>query len=281
MSNIISKFELNRYLDFYYTFSFKVIPLNISLDKNGDKILRFPFPTWKRDFTKGQIYSLIDKKTFNGLAIKTGEISNLWVLDIDHDNGISGLDNLKSNKIILPVDTPCAKTQSVGYHYYFKFPEQFRDYSTGSDKPNLIDWRGKGGLIIAPPSQITKSCFYEWINPLTISNFKLPPSELIQWILNHRRNLNPDNNMMLLSVKENKNILDLTEGQKNRFYEALKDCFYAPKGTRSGKDYSFCRWCRKMDLSPDNVWPIVKDVGKFKERGQKYFMLTWKKAGSK
>jgi hypothetical protein len=53
----------------------------------------------------------------------------------------------------------------------------------------------------------------------------------------------------------------------------------APVGERSDKDFALCKESIKRGWTPEEVWELVKDVGKFAERGWHYFYNdTWEAA---
>ncbi len=115
-----------------------------------------------------------DAKTINAwwnaypnanVAIATGEVSRVFVIDVDVANGKSGEASLKTLETevgSLPKDA-IVKTGSGGLHFYLKMQNQ-KIKSSASKIAEHIDVRANGGYVIAPPS-IHKSGFhYEWMN---------------------------------------------------------------------------------------------------------------------
>jgi hypothetical protein len=110
------------------------------------------------------------------LALATGR--RFDVLDLDGEEGPEALRAVLS---IAPAEHPgpVARTGGEGWHLLFA--------STGlGNRVKLLpgmDWRGRGGLIVAPPSQHASGHRYTWVRPLTAA---LPevPAEL-------RRQLDP------------------------------------------------------------------------------------------
>lgn len=86
------------------------------------------------------------------IAIPTGEVSGLVVLDIDvkHDNGFESVERLG---LVIPDDAPRVTTPSGGEHYYFKLPQGISVRNSAGRIGPGIDVRGEGGFIIAPPSK--------------------------------------------------------------------------------------------------------------------------------
>jgi len=91
------------------------------------------------------------------VAILTGEISGLVVLDIDLGqgrdyDGYTSLSRLQELYGILTTTLMC-QSGGGGYHFYYRFPAGKRVRNkTGLAGLAGIDVRGEGGYIIAPPS---------------------------------------------------------------------------------------------------------------------------------
>lgn len=106
------------------------------------------------------------KQMFKGLqnpnvAIATGKMSGIFVVDIDVKNGARGDDSLRELEREhgeLP-HTVEALTWSGGRHIFFKYPGKGIGCKTGI-RPG-IDIRGDGGYVIAPPS-IIEGKTYAW-----------------------------------------------------------------------------------------------------------------------
>lgn len=95
------------------------------------------------------------------IAVATGKVSGIFVLDIDVKNGAGGAESLMELEREfgeLP-HTAEALTWSGGRHIFFRYPEKGVGCKTGV-RPG-IDVRGDGGYVIAPPSVIEGKS-YEW-----------------------------------------------------------------------------------------------------------------------
>ena len=93
------------------------------------------------------------------IGIVTGSISGITVMDIDPKNGGTvppgaGL-------------TLVARTQSGGWHYYYKFEPTLR---TGAGIIRGVDIRNNGGYVVAPPSKGEKGD-YSWSVKEDIADF--------------------------------------------------------------------------------------------------------------
>jgi len=91
------------------------------------------------------------------------------VLDLDGDQGVEALCALLS---ITPLGHPgpVARTGGGGWHLLYA--------STGlGNRVGLLpgmDWRGRGGLIVAPPSRHASGHRYTWVRPLTATLPEVP-----------------------------------------------------------------------------------------------------------
>ena len=104
------------------------------------------------------------------MGIITGKTSKLAVLDIDDLQQFEQW--LEDNGYTLP-DTPTVKTPNRGFHYYFRIPEGVEVRSKVIVK-GVLELKGQGTLVAAPPSSITKTVIdngikekyslpYEWL----------------------------------------------------------------------------------------------------------------------
>jgi putative DNA primase/helicase len=151
-------------------FGFSVIP--VGRDKK-------PLIDWKEFQTRYPSPEELEKWFSDGknnIAIVTGPISGIAVLDID---GEEGEESIKQNKLYLP-PASCVKT-GKGYHYYFKYQNGVRNFTR---RYPGIDLRGEGGYVLAPPSVHPSGAIYEWIIPLEED---LP--ELPDWVLNEKEKI--------------------------------------------------------------------------------------------
>jgi hypothetical protein len=106
------------------------------------------------------LHDWFSRKPEYNVAIVTGALSGLVVLDIDpRHGGKDSLKNLESEHGMLP-PTMESITGGGGRHVYFSHP--------GGDIPNRaniepgLDLRGDGGCIVAPPSVHPSGKPYRW-----------------------------------------------------------------------------------------------------------------------
>jgi putative DNA primase/helicase len=147
------------------------------------------------------------------IAIATGAISKIFVLDIDikKENGNESLKQLEDKYGPLP-ETPEVLTCSGGRHLYFNYVKGI-GCKTGVFPG--IDIRGDGGYVIAPQSIINGKT-YEWEITRDIdTGFSDPPAWLVN-LINNKPQLVPDkidNNrndkLMRIGSQLSRNGLDL------------------------------------------------------------------------
>jgi hypothetical protein len=101
------------------------------------------------------------------IGLVTGELVD--VLDIDGPAGRAALRRFAADHDFR-LDGPLAQTGS-GWHYYVA--------PTGSgNRAGLleqVDWRGRGGYVVAPPSRHATGRHYRWLRPPTATLPRVPP----------------------------------------------------------------------------------------------------------
>lgn len=147
----------------YASMGFSVIPVG----KDKKPITKWE-PYQKQKADKEQINEWWTKHPEAGVAIVTGAISGLSVVDIDTAEGEALL-----KEKIGEVKCPTALTPGGGKHLYFQ------DFGA-SNKTGFIpgvDFRGEGGYIIAPPSPGPNGSdkMYAWVKGCRITEVLPPP----------------------------------------------------------------------------------------------------------
>jgi hypothetical protein len=96
------------------------------------------------------------------IGIPTGQISGIWVLDIDHNDhgGAGSLHVLEAEHGRLP-GTRTVLTPRGGRHLWFRYTEPIPT-TAGKIAPH-VDTRGDGGYVVAPPSIGVNGRAYEWV----------------------------------------------------------------------------------------------------------------------
>lgn len=128
------------------------------------------------------------------ICCPTGVNMDCFVVDLDPPNGMKAFKALRVEAGADHVDTYTVKTQSGGYHLYYKLPPD-RDIRNSASKIGAnIDIRGEGGYIILPPSE-GKNGRYELHSDVAPI---LPPGWLIEQIF--RQKVRPSINKIQSSL---------------------------------------------------------------------------------
>lgn len=157
--------ELNTTYDYakYYqdTWRFNFIPLwKFERDNNGEKKVGYP-KAWQK--YQSEVYPLEQfPTTSKGIAIVTGKISGVTVIDFDRESAYQ--------QFVEKYGKPSYIVKSFrGYHCYFQYTTLLE---TAADKATGIDIRNDSGLIFAPPTPS-----YEFIST---GELQLVPDEFIK-----------------------------------------------------------------------------------------------------
>ena len=114
------------------------------------------------------------------VAIVTGSISDLNVVDIDSSNGKKEIERFLPDNLQLPMATT---PRGEGWHCYFSYQDGL------SNSVKLLDGcdiRTDGGYIIAPPSVGQNRKSYQWLQGLSI--LRLPPPAMPASLYNALKN---------------------------------------------------------------------------------------------
>lgn len=147
---------MNNYLNHalhYYDLGFSVIPI---IPGQKKPMLKWePYQTQRAD--RSQIESWWQQWPSANVGIVTGEVSDLFVVDIDTDEGQSNLLEYGFESIV----NPTVKTPRGGQHIYFKYPKG-HDITIGAGVIKGTDFRGNRGYVLAPPSVNGNGQPYTW-----------------------------------------------------------------------------------------------------------------------
>lgn len=140
----------------YLDRGFSIVPIALYTNqKNKTKVIKQPKKEWKSYQTERisktvlmtQWGPLLAGGPGSGVAIITGELSGLTVVDMDDKQAVDMV------KAALPNDfkTVTVRTGRGGYHLYFRFRPGLRN--TAHLGNTGLDVRTDGGYVVAPPSQ--------------------------------------------------------------------------------------------------------------------------------
>lgn len=95
------------------------------------------------------------------IGIATGNISGIWVLDVDGEEGEISLRELENKHGALP-ETVQAITGGGGRHLYFSMPSDIKIPNSVKTLGAGLDVRSDGGYVVAPPSLHASGKRYCW-----------------------------------------------------------------------------------------------------------------------
>jgi P4 family phage/plasmid primase-like protien len=194
------------------------ININHSKNKSGK---------WKKDMCFPKDWNSYTMKTtqlnpkHNGLALLTGKINNIIVIDIDNiDHWNQLLEKYNEEE----PDTVKAISGSGGKHLYFRYTNEFKEVKSNTKcfgHEYDIDIRTNGGCIIIPPSkyfnnEIKKEVKYIWENKIFENEIKQIPIWMKDLLLNKKENKKSE------SKNKNQEII-LNEKFELQNYEIDKD----------------------------------------------------------
>jgi len=113
------------------------------------------------------------------IAIVTGKLSNLLVIDTDNAKATAEFEELLGDLF----EAPIVKTPRGGRHYYFRLDSRFPSNKTLLGESKKIDIRSEGGYVLAPKSR-TKDGAYTWTKNSHIMKITIP--ELVPDMAAHR-----------------------------------------------------------------------------------------------
>jgi Bifunctional DNA primase/polymerase, N-terminal len=202
--------------------------LAVALDYAARGFQVFPLkPRSKEPATRRGLYEATSntatlRRYFTGahpynIAIRTGVPSNVFVLDVDGEQGLNSLAGLVEQHGLLP--PTLTSTTGKGRHYWFVARSPM-PCSVGKIAPG-IDIRGDGGYVVVPPSIHPNGAVYRWVNDE-------PPADAPDWLLKsarHRPEVAPprithpvtcsDNYCRAALEREVRSVADAIEGGRN------------------------------------------------------------------
>ena len=166
----------------YEEMGFSVIPIK-SKEKSPPLVAWQKYQKEKAD--SEQIKSWFYDYPSANLAIITGKISNLFVIDCDSNDSYNFLEDYLPDNLIIPV----AKTPRGGKHLCFKYPHG-GNLTIGAGVIKNLDFRGEGGYFLVHPSINGNGNGYEWIIKPTRDNIPDMPEKLLEFLISSSLNYN-------------------------------------------------------------------------------------------
>ena len=209
--------------------------------------------------TTDDAYGWWDEDKHPGIAMITGKISGVCVLDVDLKNGKLGMESLKQVLPGMSLEKFHVKTISGGYHLYFAWDEEIRnkvDLLSGG-----LDFRGDGGLVIVPPTP-----GYEVINALDRGSLEPIPSKL-RTILHSNSQSLTGFNYLRAPARINSDEKSVTKAYSkcNKSAENVTECNgsaedvlkVAEEGTRDHEIFHLANCLVKGGMDPDRIRKFV------------------------
>lgn len=176
--------------DYLNSFGLAAVSVNIGVRMDTGKKTSDFVTSWKQATlqTSKSYYN----EGFNSVAVVTGDVSGVFVLDIDNNcddkgNGLEGWDLMTFRNET--VRTWKARTGSGGLHVYFKMPSapiinlRNRTSLFYDDRVWGIDVRANGGIAFCPPSSYVGADrtlrSYEWVT----SPSECDLADIPQWLV--------------------------------------------------------------------------------------------------
>ncbi|MCK9275034.1 MAG: bifunctional DNA primase/polymerase [Syntrophales bacterium] len=107
------------------------------------------------------------------IGVVTGPISEICVVDIDR-YAQDYSEDIELEYFPEGIVTPTVQTPRGGTHLYFKYPEDLNLTINARALPG-IDFRGRGGYVVAPPSRNGTGKGYQWVEGLSIDDIQPGP----------------------------------------------------------------------------------------------------------
>src|SRR3989344_2108175 len=151
---------------YYLHRGWSVIPVG------GDKRPLFGWKEYQRRFpTEEEIKTWFSDPNAMGVAIITGSLSKLAVLDIEKDADLTGIE---------ASPTITSKTGGGGEHRYYLYPLTGTIHNSAKKINEKMDIRGEGCYVVAPPSLHPSGNHYEWFDFCSPDEIEL--AEMPKWL---------------------------------------------------------------------------------------------------
>ncbi len=169
----------------------------------------------------------------SNIAVATGKVSGIVVLDLDRHGEADGVKAIKAN-YELPADTPCQLTGGGGLHYFFKCPEGGFPCKMGI-LPG-VEVKGDGGYVILHPSLHLSGRRYEW----KLEPSKVPLLPVPNWVADLCTRPLALGGQGAVNGLIGELLVGVDEGNRNKAAAVLVG-----------------HWLAK-GLKPEDIWPLLK-----------------------
>jgi hypothetical protein len=165
----------------YHKLGWSVIPLaeGVKIPPKGFSVL----PYRERLATEDEIKSWWSENPHYNVGIITGKLSNLFVVDIDTEEGFKNINEYIPDSIV----TPTVATPRGGQHLFFKYPVG-NDITIGAGAIVGTDFRGEGGYVVGAPSVNGNGKAYTWtVSPFDSVELADLPHALLSAYINNKK----------------------------------------------------------------------------------------------
>lgn len=248
----------------YLQLGYSVIP--VRSDKKGGSLVK-----WKeyqnRKPTKQEIKKWFDKDNPPGIAIVTGMISGIVVLDLDRHGEHDGK-QIAQSMYDWSYEGPMAKTGGGGIHAIYKHPGQTQPNASAINEG--IDFRGDGGFIYAPPSPHPSGNQYEWV----VAPWETEPEPMPQWLKDEVAEDAARLKEQTGAGSELDQALEygVEQGERNEMATKLAGRFFARGNTRNEVMMLLAQWNQRNrpPLGKEELQKVIESIEKREQarRGQ-------------
>ncbi|PMP94044.1 MAG: hypothetical protein C0169_07030 [Thermodesulfobacterium geofontis] len=195
----------------YLDLNFSIIPIVYKQKK--------PLISWKKYQgklpTKEEVLSWFKNETPLNLAVITGRVSKLVVIDVDNKDALP--DWLKNT------ETWIAKT-SRGYHFYFRINNE---YIPTAKLAKGIDLKGEGSYVLLPESLHPSGTTYKWIKFVKKlqepASFDLVKEKVLEYLRLKENETSEPLSELYKGVEEGRRNVSLTRIAGSLFADGLND----------------------------------------------------------
>jgi len=164
----------------YLNKGLSIIPVKGLHYSSDEKDIKTPLIKWQqytqKQPSKDEVLSWFKRFEKAGIAIVTGKVSGIVVVDFDSDEAIKFAEERGM------LDTVLVKTRK-GLHAYYTYPDR-EIRNTVNVQGLKIDIRGDGGYVVAPPTEYPGGS-YKWLTDFDRSKLKPLPEIFIKQYQNN------------------------------------------------------------------------------------------------
>ena len=241
---------LLKYALIYHKLGFAVIPVKGKV----------PVVKWRKYQSKGVTKDEIVEwfTSFNdvtGIAVITGKVSNIIVIDVDGEKIPSWLKDIQTWK---------ARTRR-GYHFYFQYDidELVNSFRIKSYK---IDVKAEKGIVILPPSLHPEGGRYEWVSFKILK--KPAPYSLIKPIIDELLEFELELELEFEEKNKKANLAKLykgvPQGMRNESMTRIAGSLFAD-GLNRSEVYEVLNAVNQKNIPPlpeQEIWSIINSIEK-------------------